>query len=55
MDSCTVLDIGREVVKGSLTDFEYKLLLVVWLVFSLLEVDPNSVSVGSDPNSKAPN
>lgn len=55
MDSCTVLDIGKEVFKGSFTDFEYKLLLVAWLAFSLLEADPNSGSAGSDPNSKAPN
>lgn len=56
MESCTVLDIGKEVFKGSFTDFEYRLLLVVaWLVLSLLEVDPNSGSVGSDPNSRAPN
>lgn len=55
MESCAVLDIGKEVFKGSFTDFEYKLLLVAWLVFSLLEVDPNSGSVGSDPNSRAPN
>lgn len=55
MDSCTVLDIGKEVFKGSFTDFEYKLLLVVWLAFSLLEGDPNSGSAGSDPNSRAPN
>lgn len=49
------MDIGKEVFKGSFTDFEYKLLLVAWLLFSLLEVDPNSGSAGSDPNSKAPN
>lgn len=55
VDSCTVLDIGKEVFKGSFTDFEYKLLLVAWLAFSLLEADPNSGSAGSDPNSKAPN
>lgn len=55
MESCTVLDIGKEVFKGSFTDFEYKLLLVAWLVLSLLEVDPKSGSVGSDPNSRAPN
>lgn len=46
----------RRAIHTYFTDFEYRLLLVVaWLVLSLLEVDPNSGSVGSDPNSRAPN
>lgn len=55
VDSCTVLDIGKEVFKGSFTGFEYKLLLDTWLIFSLLGEDPNSGREGSDPNSRAPN